>query len=172
MHEPSLTIAPGNDGWRLSARQWLPRPIDEVFAFFSDAHNLETLTPSWLRFQVLTPQPIHMRAGTIIDYRLRVRGVPLRWQSEITRWNPPHAFVDEMRRGPYRRWHHTHTFTALHGGTLVEDHVDYAVPGGVIVHRLLVGPDVARIFTFRRERLAALFAAAGRPNYTTAAPGR
>ena len=104
--------------------------------------------------------PLEMRAGARIDYRLRVRGLPLRWQSEITAWEPPHRFLDEQRRGPYRLWVHEHTFVERDGGTEVRDRVTYAVPGGWLVERLLVGPDVRRIFAFRRETLARLFGAA------------
>jgi ligand-binding SRPBCC domain-containing protein len=106
------------------------RPVSEVFSFCADAGNLDVITPPWLRFQILTPRPMAMRVGAQIDYRLRLRGLPLRWQSEITVWQPPHRFVDEQRRGPYRAWRHEHTFTAQDGGTLVGDRVRYAVLGG------------------------------------------
>lgn len=143
----------------LESVQWLPRPIGEVFPFFADAANLERITPPWLRFSVLTPGPVEMRVATRIDYRLRVRGVPLRWQSEITAWEPPLRFADEQRRGPYRLWVHEHTFRERDGGTEVRDHVTYAVPGGWLVERLLVGPDVRRIFAYRRRALEELFPA-------------
>lgn len=133
---------------------WLPRPRDEVFAFFADARNLQEITPSWLKFRVLTPEPITMKAGLRLDYRLRVRGFPMRWQSEITAWEPPHRFVDEQRRGPYRLWHHEHRFEDWGGGTLCIDVVHYVAPGGPFrkwLERLWVAPDVARIFEFRRR---------------------
>jgi len=132
-----------------------------VFPFFADAFNLERITPPLLRFRVVTPRPIAMRAGTRIDYRLRIHGVPVRWQSEITAWEPPFRFVDEQRRGPYRLWSHAHTFVARDGGTLCRDVVTYAAPGGALVHRLLIGPDVRKIFQYRRQALAGLFP--GRP---------
>lgn len=139
----------------------VPRDRQEVFAFFSDAGNLEELTPSWLRFEVLTPRPVEMRVGARIDYRLKVRGLPLGWTSEITAWEPPERFVDEQVRGPYRRWHHEHRFEERPGGTAVLDRVRYAVPGGLLldrlVHGLLVGPDVERIFDYRQRRLEELF---------------
>jgi ligand-binding SRPBCC domain-containing protein len=141
------------------AEQWLPRPRDEVFSFFSDAFNLERLTPSTLRFRVLTPPPIEMRAGTLIDYRLRIRGIPVRWQSEITVWEPPYRFVDEQRRGPYRLWCHEHRFEERDGGTLCRDFIRYAAPGGPLVNRLLVAPDVRRIFDYRRAELARVLGA-------------
>jgi ligand-binding SRPBCC domain-containing protein len=146
--------------FRLDSTMWLPRPLDDVFAFFADARNLEALTPPWLHFRIQTPMPLEMRAGARIDYRLRIRGLPLRWQSEITAWDPPHRFLDEQRRGPYRLWVHEHTFAERDGGTEVHDRVTYAVPGGWLVERLLVGPDVRRIFAFRRETLARLLGAA------------
>lgn len=133
------------------------RPIEDVFAFFADAGNLERLTPPWLRFEILTPRPIAMRVGALIDYRLRVRGLPLRWRSEITAWEPPYRFVDEQRRGPYRLWIHEHTFETVDGGTRVRDRVEYAAPGGWIVQRLFVGPDLKRIFDYRTEALGRVF---------------
>ncbi|UCF69494.1 MAG: SRPBCC family protein [Acidobacteriota bacterium] len=135
----------------------LARPLEEVFPFFSDAYNLEQITPDFLKFRVLTPRPIEMRPGTLIDYKLRVRGLPLRWQSEITVWDPPLRFVDEQRRGPYRLWHHEHLFEARAGETLVRDIVDYAVWGGALIDRLFVRRDVERIFRFRQQVLASMF---------------
>ena len=140
---------------------WLPRPLHEVFPFFADAGNLELLTPPWMRFHVVTPLPIAMRAGALIDYRLRVRGLPLRWRSEITTWDPPHRFVDEQRRGPYRLWHHEHSFEPRDGGTLCRDFVRYAVPFDFFSHRLLVRPDIGRIFASRERKMRELFPANG-----------
>jgi ligand-binding SRPBCC domain-containing protein len=136
---------------------WVPRQREEVFAFFSDASNLEMLTPPWLSFSILTPQPIAMRAGALIDYRLRLHGIGLRWQTEITVWDPPHRFVDEQRRGPYRRWVHEHRFETRNGGTVVRDRVEYVVLGGWVFNRLFVRRDVERIFEFRRAKLLDLF---------------
>src|SRR5918911_1052128 len=121
---------------------WLPAPRDRVFAFFADAANLEAITPPWLHFDVVTPAPIEIKPGTRIDYRLRLHGIPLRWQSEITTWEPPHRFVDQQRRGPYPLWVHEHTFLEQNGGTLVRDHVEYGVPGGTLINRFLVRPDL------------------------------
>ena len=136
---------------------WVPAKRDAVFAFFSNAKNLETLTPPWLHFRILTPDPLVMRAGLRIDYQLRLRGLPLRWQSEIILWDPPCRFTDVQRRGPYRLWVHNHTFEARNGGTLVSDMVEYAAPGGRIVEKLLVEPDVRRIFDYRAKQLEHLF---------------
>ena len=145
-------------GFELIASLRISCDQDEAFAFFSDAHNLERITPGFLRFRVLTPAPIELREGALIDYALRVRGVPLRWQSEITVWDPPHRFIDRQVRGPYRRWVHEHRFVSLDGGgTLVEDRVEYAVPGGRLVHALFVKRDVQAIFAYRTAVLREVF---------------
>lgn len=143
---------------RFTTEVLVPRPREEVFAFFADAGNLEVLTPPWLRFEILTPRPIEMRPGALIDYRLRLHGIPLRWRTEIVVWEPPERFVDLMVRGPYRHWRHTHTFEEAPGGTRMADDVEYRVPGGFLADRLFVRRDVRRIFAFRRERLLAAFA--------------
>ncbi len=153
-----IIIEKASRGYRLRGACVVSRPLEEVFQFFADAGNLEQLTPPWIRFRVLTPQPIEMRAGALIDYRLRLRGLPLRWQSEITAWEPPHRFVDEQRRGPYAFWRHEHRFEPCPEGTRVSDDVHYGVPGGALIHALLVRRDVERIFRFRQEALARLFA--------------
>lgn len=144
--------------YELQTQVRLPRPIDEVFRFFADAHNLETLTPPWLKFHVLTPKPITMAVGAKIDYKLRIRGLPLRWRSEITVWEPPFRFQDEQLRGPYRRWSHEHTFQEADGMTLAGDYVRYAVPGGDLAHWLFVKRDVEKIFEYRTARMRSLFA--------------
>ncbi len=141
----------------LVQEQWLPVPRDKVFAFFADAGNLDRITPPWMHFEVLTPRPIAMHPGALIDYRLKVRCLPIRWQSEITVWEPPHRFVDVQRRGPYRQWIHEHTFEARDGGTLIRDSVVYAVPGWILerlVHRWLVAPDLRKIFEHRKTCIA------------------
>lgn len=138
---------------------WVPRGINEVFAFFADAGNLEAITPEWLNFEILTDRPIRMRAGTRIDYRIRLHGIAMGWRTLISEWDPPHRFVDEQIRGPYRRWHHTHTFEALNGGTVCSDRVEYAMHGGELVHRHFVLPRLTRIFDYRTERLEQLLGA-------------
>ena len=130
-----------------------------LFDFFSDAFQLENITPPSLKFKVSTPAPIEMRQDAEIDYRLRLVGIPARWRSRISVWDPPHRFVDEQLRGPYRRWHHEHVFEPKDGGTWVHDTVHYQVPGGAIVHALLVKRDLQRIFKFRGERLREIFGA-------------
>lgn len=141
----------------LHSEQWLPRRPEEVFDFYADAFNLELLTPPWLRFRVVTPPPIAMAAGVEIEYRLRLRGIPMGWRSRITAWAPPHHFVDEQISGPYRHWTHRHTFTPQDGGTLAQDAVEYAMCGGWLSDRLLVRRDLRRIFAYRQERLAEVF---------------
>lgn len=143
--------------YTLKSEQWLPRARDEVFAFFADAHRLQDLTPPFLNFQVLTPSPIEMDVGTRIDYRLRLHGIPIRWQSEISEWDPPFSFADRQLKGPYRLWHHRHLFEEQNSGTLVRDLVDYSVPGGRLIHWLLVRKDLIRIFTYRHQQLNRFF---------------
>lgn len=142
---------------------WLPLPPEELFTFFADAANLDAITPPWLNFQIVTPPPIVMRVGTLIDYKLRVRGLPLRWRTLIKEWQPPHRFVDEQLRGPYRRWIHEHTFEARDGGTLARDMVQYSVPFDFLAHRWLVRPDVEKIFKHRTEALQLRFGKGRKP---------
>lgn len=149
------------DHYTFTAELWLPHAPEYVFEFFSDAHNLEAITPPMLKFNVLTPPPIVMAEGTLIDYKLKVRGVPLRWTSRITAWDPPHRFVDEQVRGPYKLWRHEHTFTPYEGGTLARDRVDFLSRGWLLaplLHRLLVNRDVQAIFDYRTTALRERFA--------------
>lgn len=136
---------------------WLPQPREKIFEFFSNPHNLDRITPTWLKFKVLSPPSTVIRAGTSLDYRLRIHGIPIRWRSEISVWQPPDRFVDRQIKGPYSLWVHEHTFSEQTGGTLVGDHVEYAVPGGALVNLLLVAPDLERIFYYRHQVLKELF---------------
>ena len=136
---------------------WLPQSRAKVFEFFANPANLDKLTPPWLKFSIVTPPTIEIRQGTRLDYRLRLRGLPIHWQSVIAVWEPPNRFVDRQTRGPYTRWVHEHSFTARDGGTVVGDAVEYAVPGGAIVQKLFVAPDLERIFDYRHELLKKLF---------------
>lgn len=135
----------------------LDLPRKEVFAFFADAGNLERITPPELKFHIVTPQPISIQKGTLIDYELRMRGIPISWQTEIAHWEPPAKFVDQQLRGPYRQWVHTHTFADLGPKqTLVEDEVRYRLPLeplGDIVH-FLVRRELEYIFDYRQKTVA------------------
>lgn len=147
--------------YTLQAEQVVPKPLDEVFAFFDRPENLEKLTPGSLAFHILTPKPIDMKVGTLIDYTIRIWGVPLHWRTLITTYEPPHRFVDEQLKGPYAMWHHTHTFTEVEGGTKIEDHVRYAMPFGLlgsVVHAVYVRRDLERIFSYRKTIVDELFA--------------
>jgi hypothetical protein len=147
--------------YQLIREQWLPKPIDEAFAFFSRPENLEEITPPWLGFHIVRTDP-QLREGSLIEYKLRIHGLPMRWTSEIAVWDPPHRFVDNQRRGPYKRWHHEHTFVSENGGTRITDHVEYAMPFGILgemAHAVMVRRDVESIFKFRQQRLAELLGA-------------
>lgn len=155
----------------LHREQWLPLPQAEVFPFFCEARNLDRITPRWLHFRVLGQSPHELDAGTLIHYRLAWHGMPLTWTSRIEEWRPPFRFVDLQLKGPYRLWHHTHSFEALHGGTLMVDTVRYAVPFGVLGNFCtgwLVRRDVERIFDYRTREIAAIFA----PQRVSAPSGR
>lgn len=153
----SIERASVRPGYVMQAECVVPRPIDELFAFFSDATQLQAITPPWLHFQVLTPEPIEMFVGQRIDYRLRVRGLPLSWTSEITAWEPGERFVDEQILGPYSHWHHEHRFESVGPGTRVIDIVHYGVPGGALVHALFVRRDIEKIFAYRQQVLGEVF---------------
>ncbi len=146
----------------LRREQWIPRPIDEVFAFFADACNLEEITPPWLGFRILAMDSAFISEGTEIRYRLRLHSIPIQWTTEIRSWNSPYRFVDVQRSGPYRLWHHAHFFEAHEGRTRMIDVVRYKLPFGIlgrIVHMLMVRGDLERIFDYRRKRIHELFPA-------------
>ena len=147
----------------LKSEQRLPGTPAEVFPFFADAHNLEAITPSWLSFRVTTPLPVEMRAGALIEYRLRLHGIPIAWLTRIEEWLPGVRFVDQQLAGPYRLWHHTHEFEPDgQGGTVMRDTVRYALPGGplgALPHALFVRRELATIFDYRARRVPALLAA-------------
>lgn len=143
-------------GSHYETRMRIEAPVEKVFKFFSDPMNLERITPPWLKFQILTQSPLNLEVGTKIDYKLKLRCFPIRWQSEIIEWDPPRRFVDLQTRGPYRSWIHTHRFVAAGSGTIIIDIVDYKVLGGSLIDRLLVRRDLERIFSFRHTMIEAL----------------
>lgn len=140
----------------------IPRPRNELFAFFSDAANLERLTPPSMSFRIKTPQPIPMKPGTLIDYEIRLFGVPMKWRTLIDVFDPEERFVDEQLRGPYKLWRHTHTFEDVAGGTMVRDHVEYELPLGplgTIAHAVFVRRQLKTIFDFRAKTMREIFPA-------------
>lgn len=144
----------------LEREQWLTRPIEEVFSFFSRPENLQTITPPWLDFRVVESPPA-LAVGSLIRYRLRVHGMPIQWTSEIIVWDPPYRFVDRQLSGPYALWHHEHSFSVRQGGTVIRDFVTYALPLGdlgQLAHTLFVKRDVQSIFDFRAEIMQQKFA--------------
>lgn len=138
----------------------LDLPRETVFDFFADAANLELITPPALSFRITTPQPIDIQEGTLIDYKLNLRGLPFSWRTEISVWNPPFEFVDQQLKGPYKQWIHRHTFTELEPNkTLIEDEVRYRLPlepFGDLVHFFVRG-EVEGIFDFRQTKVAEIF---------------
>ena len=146
---------------RLARTQQIDQPLDNVFGFFSDAANLPALTPAFLRFRIRTPGPIEMKTGVQIDYTISLFGIPLRWRTRITDWQPGVRFVDEQEAGPYAVWRHTHEFEARGGSTLVRDVVEYVEPLGALgalAHFLFVERLLGRIFDFRHEATRRLLA--------------
>jgi ligand-binding SRPBCC domain-containing protein len=156
LHDPYQSVV-----HTLTREQIVPRDPDEVFEFFSDAGNLEAITPAWLRFRIVTPRPIELREGALIEYRLALHRVPVRWLTRIEAWEPGRRFVDVQVEGPYRTWEHTHTFAPHDGGTLVRDAVRYRLPLGPVgqlAHAAFVRRDLNRIFDFRSEAVRRLLA--------------
>jgi len=145
--------------YHLERVQLIRRPRDEVFAFFADAGNLEAITPDFLQFKILTPRPIEMRSGTLIDYRLKLAGIPFNWQTRIETFDPPYSFSDLQAKGPYRRWHHWHEFYDVPQGTIAVDRVEYELPWGPLgrlARWLFVERNLEQIFEHRRQRLREL----------------
>ncbi len=147
--------------YSLEREQWLPKCLDVVFSFFSRPENLQIITPSWLDFRMVDA-PQALAVGSLIRYLLRWHGVPIRWTTKITEWDPPQRFVDREIRGPYALWNHEHWFVAHDGGTKMNDRVSYALPLGIlgtVAHAIAVKRDVEKIFDFRAESMQRLFPA-------------
>jgi ligand-binding SRPBCC domain-containing protein len=143
----------------LEREQVVPLPRNEVFAFFADARNLEAITPAFLSFEIIPPVPVSLDAGSRIDYRLSLFGIPFHWRTRIAAWIPGVRFVDVQEKGPYALWHHTHSFSDCEGGTRVADRVEYRLPLGPlgeVAHPIMVRRMLERIFDHRRDRVAAL----------------
>ena len=144
---------------RLERSQFLRRDLSAVFPFFAEPSNLARITPPWLGFEIVTEGPLVMQQGLTIDYRVRPLLFPQRWTSRITVWDPPHRFVDEQVRGPYRSWHHLHEFREVDGGVEIVDRVTYELPFGALgrmVHALLVRRQLQSIFDYRRDAVIRL----------------
>ncbi len=140
--------------YTLYRETFVKQPPDKVFDFFSKAENLEVLTPKWLKFQIVTPLPIAMKQGTLIDYKINLFGIPMQWRSEISTWQPPESFTDTQLKGPYSKWVHTHRFEEKDGGTVIIDNVEYRVPGAFLtplINTLFVKPQLNQIFNFRAK---------------------
>ena len=147
--------------YTLKKEQKISKNINEVFDFFSKPENLSTITPDRMGFKILTPSPIDMKDGALIDYTVRIMFIPIRWRTLITKYAPPNLFVDQQLKGPYSMWHHTHTFKKLsEEETLIEDIVKYCVPFGFIggiVHYLYIKKDLESIFSYRKEKIKEIF---------------
>jgi ligand-binding SRPBCC domain-containing protein len=154
---PCRSASPARLLQTLTREQLVSGHPQAVFGFFADAFNLEAITPPWLRFRVVTPGPVSMGPGTMIEYRLRLHSIPIRWLTRIEVWEPGVRFVDVQVRGPYRVWEHNHSFEPHAGGTLVRDTVHYDLPLGPLgrlAQAAFVRRDLERIFDFRREEVA------------------
>ena len=148
---------------QLKRSQFIPRSRDEVFAFFSDASNLQRITPPFVGFEILTPGPLAIGAGARIDYRLKLYGIAVRWETRIETFVPGEAFTDVQLSGPYRRWHHRHAFVDVPGGTRMDDTVDYELPFGPlgeIAHSIFVARSLEKIFDYRTEQIGRMFGSA------------
>jgi ligand-binding SRPBCC domain-containing protein len=148
----------------LSSEQYVPAPLNQVFAFFGKPENLARITPPWLGFEILTPSPIAMRPGALIDYRISLGPFPTHWRTMITAFDPPHLFVDEQLSGPYSFWHHTHRFEVQGSGTLIHDEIRYLLPFGALgrlVHTLMIRRQLEGIFAHRRRVIEEQFPASG-----------
>ena len=142
-----------------SVKQFVPAERSQIFTFFSKAENLEVLTPPWLNFRIRRKSTSDIEKGSLIDYQLKIHGVPVRWRTVIREWNPDQSFVDFQLKGPYRKWHHLHTFDDVEGGTLISDEVNFEIPGWIFGNLLLplVKKDVSEIFNYRQKKIKEIY---------------
>lgn len=139
---------------------FIEQPLETVFEFFSQAENLDKITPKFLKFQFITPLPIEIKENTHIDYKLHLMGVPFKWKTLISVWQPPHKFVDIQLKGPYKKWEHTHEFKEMDGGTLMTDRVEYQLPFSIfgrMAHGIFVEQQIKDIFAYRKEMMKVFF---------------
>ncbi len=136
------------------------RPLNEVFDFFSKVENLNSITPPDMHFKILSPLPIHIQKGTLIDYKIKVNGIPFKWKTEISEWEPPYRFIDKQLNGPYNTWIHEHIFEERNGVTHMRDIVHFRSPGWILeplINKLFIEKKVRAIFNYREEKLKELF---------------
>ena len=143
--------------FELFTEQYIPCSIEEVFNFYSEAKNLNLITPKFLDFNILSQSSASIEEGTILKYRLKIHGVPIKWKSLIKQWSPPNKFMDVQLTGPYLKWHHIHSFSSFDDKTKVTDKVEYIVPGGALIHNLFVKRDLLNIFNYRKKALIKFF---------------
>ena len=146
--------------YSLDSVQFINKPIEDVFEFFSKPDNLSVITPPRLGFKILTPTPIYMSTGRLIDYKIYLMGIPIHWRTLITDFDPPHMFVDQQIKGPYTMWHHTHTFQKVDGGVEIKDRVVYSIPFSILgrlLNFLWIRKDLENIFNYRKKVIDELF---------------
>ena len=146
--------------YKIETSQYIKRSLAEVFDYFSRPENLAEITPSELNFRILTPQPLEMKQGTIIDYTIKLFKIPIHWRTLITVFEPPYRFVDEQIKGPYKLWHHTHIFKEITGGVEIHDSVSYSIPFGLLgrlLHAVWIRRDLERIFEHRKNVIDQIF---------------
>ena len=161
--------------YEIHTTQVINRPIEEVFAFFSKPENLAVITPEKLGFKILTPTPIEMNKGRLIDYLIHLMGIPVHWRTIITDYDPPHMFIDQQLKGPYSLWHHTHTFKKIKNGGEIKDHIIYSIPFGWIgqlLHKFWIKKDLNNIFSHRKKVISDLFTNDEYKMYVTNQVGR
>ena len=151
------TITKNQSEYNLTAKLEIPKPIKEVFSFFSNPENLKILTPSKFNFKILCFENSPLQEGSLITHQIKIRGIPLKWTSLITKWDPPYLFEDVQKKGPYKQWIHQHIFHDLDGRTIVEDSIKYKVLGGEIIHNLFVKKDLISVFNYRTKILNEYF---------------